>query len=207
MNRPVTMCKLERLNIAHSVNVKMFIFKLRVNLFEYISYQSYSQCWSDALNGDRFLVVCMLNFIHFFILFVIRTASILLNFRKTITSTRRCTIPGCETPTDSLRDVKIAERLRALKIKKVFIPKRARVCKLHCSEHSWNLDIPEHMNFTPKQLVELITLFTELTKEITTTGKCLLQLTTQFPWFSIHSLQRLLFSFKWLAFSHKTILV
>lgn len=96
-----------------------------------------------------------------------------MNFRKTNASTRRCTFPECQTPTDRLRDVKSFERLRALKMKKIYIPKRARVCNVHCSENAWNLDIEDGMTFTGKQIEDLIALVTESSEEVKTTGKLL----------------------------------
>lgn len=91
----------------------------------------------------------------------------LLNFRKTIASTRRCTFPGCETPTDEIRRVKNSEQLRALKMKNIYIPKDARVCRNHQSENLWNVEMQhENMSFTRKQVEDLITLFSESVKEL-----------------------------------------
>lgn len=94
-----------------------------------------------------------------------------MNYRRTNASTRRCTFPDCGTPTDRLRDVKGLERLRALKMKKIYIPKRARVCKLHCSENLWNLAMQEgNMIFTKTQIEDLIILATRKEVEKTNTA-------------------------------------
>lgn len=96
-------------------------------------------------------------------------ASMLLNFRKTIVSTRRCTFPECETPTEELRRVQYLERSRALRIKNIYIPEDSRVCRNHRNENSWIVDTQENMTFTRKQIANLITLFTESVQELQNT--------------------------------------
>lgn len=84
-----------------------------------------------------------------------------MNFRKTNATTRRCTFPGCETPSDRIRDLKFFERVKALKMKKIYFPKRARVCWNHCSENTWNIE-EESMAFSQKQIEDLIALTFEM---------------------------------------------
>lgn len=46
-------------------------------------------------------------------------------------------------------------------MKKIYIPKRARLCVFHLSENSWNIDMQEeNMNFTKNQIEDLIALAT-----------------------------------------------
>lgn len=88
-----------------------------------------------------------------------------LKFRKTNVSTHTFTFPGCETPRNRLRDAKKFERIKAFFIKKIYIPKRARLCLFHSSEESWNvdMDMDEFMTFSPEQLQDLIELATAST--------------------------------------------
>lgn len=109
--------------------------------------------WSLDLTYLYFLFVKFTSQIIFFTL----TAHISLGFRRTNASTRRCTFAGCETPKDRLRILEGFERFRALKINKIFFPKRALVCAHHRHENSWNLDMEER-NFSRKQIEDLIEL-------------------------------------------------
>lgn len=93
-----------------------------------------------------------------------------MNIRRTNATTRRCTFPGCQTSRDQLRDVKKSERLKALTLKKIYIPCRARVCAFHASENSWDFDHDGDMNFKKNHIEGLIKLVTDSSEKFENTG-------------------------------------
>lgn len=92
-------------------------------------------------------------------MFIFYIGSIRLNFRRTISSTRRCTFPDCTTPIDRLRGVKRVDRFKALKTKKIYIPFGAKFCANHVFEDNWQVDMNRETIFTKSQLEDLINLF------------------------------------------------
>lgn len=82
-----------------------------------------------------------------------------LSFKRTISSTRRCTFPDCITPTDRLRGVKRIDRFKALKCKKIYIPYGAKFCVNHVFPNTWQIDMGHETNFSRNQIEDLISLF------------------------------------------------
>lgn len=108
------------------------------------------------------------TFSSFILSFFYEIYSMYLNFLKSIASTRRCTFPECATATENLRDINRSDRLRALRLKKIYIPNRARVCSNHVEQNTWVVNEDGEILFSQKQVQDLVELISNT--EIETEG-------------------------------------
>lgn len=88
-----------------------------------------------------------------------KTDIIYLKIKRTSANRLRCTFPGCEDR-DSLHNIPKHVRFKAMKQKKIYIPREARACNQHM--HNWdtvidtNIDRP--MKFNANQVDDMIQL-------------------------------------------------
>lgn len=99
-------------------------------------------------------------FLYVFSLYI---EKITLKVKKATSSHHRCCVPNCRTPTHELSQIPPTVRIKAMKIKKIFIPRGSRACSWHQSSDNWNFDAFKLKNkFSTDQIEEMINLLCDL---------------------------------------------